>query len=435
MSIVERILSGEIQGVFIDSRKPIKDGLFVPIIGEKFNGNSYIIDAFEGGAKTSLVQKEYYEQNPNQFEGRDVYIVDDTLEALQFLASEYRDSLSIPVVGITGSNGKTTTKNMLKCMVETTYKTYATLGNFNNEIGMPLSILNVPRDTEVIILEMGMSGPGEISELVAIAKPTIGIITNIGESHMEFFEDKMELLKAKMEISERMTKADSLILNGEDEYLNRIESDDFNLYRTDEVRLTDIQNNHGYYRFNYQGEQVELRVPGGHNVINIKLAIRAAEILGITPQLIKQGIENYTGESMRLEKIEVGGVTIINDAYNSSPASMKAALKTLIQMDGERKLAVIGDMYELGEKSEQWHREVGESVEAKSLDMIFTVGEDSEYIIKDQPLKSAKHFRQLNKLNQELLRVLRPGDILLVKASRGMELDRVVSFLMENYHG
>lgn len=435
MSIVERIIQGDIEGVFIDSRKPLKNGLFVPIIGEKFNGNSYIIDAFEGGAKASLIQKEYYEQNKSKFDGLDIYIVEDTLEALQYLAREYGESLNIPVVAVTGSNGKTTTKNMMKAVSEQRFKTYATLGNFNNEIGLPLSVLNVPKDTQVMILEMGMSAPGEISKLVHIAKPSIAIITNIAESHMEYFKDKEELMHAKMEISETLGSKDALILNGEDEYLSRIESDDFPIYFSTDVKISDLSSNNGFYGFTYAGENIYLATPGLHNVKNALLVIKAGELLGLTPQEIKVGLESYKGESMRLERFDVHGLTIINDSYNSSPTSLKASMRTLLEMPGTRHICILGDMYELGKHSKEWHRQIGETKEAREMDMIFTIGEDSEFIGQSSGLKSVQHFKRLNKLNQELLDTLKPGDVILVKASRGMELDRVVNFLKDNYHG
>lgn len=430
--MIERLLNNEFSGVFIDSRKPIPGGLFVPIVGDKFNGNSYILDAFKGGAKASLVERTYYEENTQVLEGLDLEVVEDSLISLQRMAEELLETLPVKVVGITGSNGKTTTKDMLESICSLCYKTCATKGNFNNEVGLPLTVLNIPLDTEVLILEMGMNHAGEIRLLSELTKPDFAIITNIGSSHIEFFGSKEKIRDAKLEIKDFMSAQAPIIVNADNALLDFY---DYGLHRVIKARRTDLEalsQQDGFFSYVYHGTPIQLKIRGEHNVDNSHLALRTALELDIPMLKIKEGIERYTGTSMRFSVHKAGGVTLINDAYNASPLSMISGIKTLLAMQGGRKIAVLGDIFELGKHARSEHESIGRMDEIHQLDALFTIGDFSRYICPTH-LKG-KHFVNVNDLNQFLLEFIRPGDVVLVKASRGMQLERIIRFLEENYH-
>lgn len=431
MSILDRILNQEFSGVFIDSRTPIKGGLFIPIRGEKFNGNSFILQAFEGGAKASLVEESYYEENQHRLTGLDLIVVPDSLQALHQLASGVRRELDPTVIGITGSNGKTTVKNMLESICRTKYRTYATKGNFNNEIGLPLMILNMPSDTEMLVLEMGMSSPGEIALLSQITRPDIAVITNIGTSHIEFFEDETGILQAKLEIVSYMEPSSPLYINDNDPLLHAHDYGDRHVKRCRRDQLKNITSRDGYYSYQLDDIQVDLSVRGEHQVDNSHLAVAVGRDLGIEAELIEQAISLYSGADMRFATLMIKDLTVINDAYNASPLSMIASIKTMMDMTGQRKIAVLGDIFELGQRAKAEHTRIGEYEGVGQLDALLTIGDFAKYIAPDHPQR--KHFTNIQRLCDHLLDFVRPGDLILVKASRGMELERVVRYLEENY--
>lgn len=431
MDIINRILNQEFNGVFIDSRTPIEGGLFVPIRGDKFNGNSFIRHAFEGGARASLVEATYYSENEHLLQDLDLIVVEDSLQALQYLAHEIRQAINPTVIGITGSNGKTTLKNMLEAICRTSFRTHATKGNFNNEIGLPLMVLNMPPDTEMLVLEMGMSSPGEIALLSKITRPDIAVITNIGTSHLEFFNDVTGILHAKLEITSHMAPEDPLYINDDDPLLHGYDYGDRPVIRCRRDQLHDITSHDGYYSYRWQDIEVDLSVRGEHQVDNSHLAIAIGRDLGIEPSLIKQAISAYSGADMRFATRLIGDITVINDAYNASPSSMIAALKTMLDMSGRRKIAVLGDIFELGQAAQQEHRQVGQFGDIDKLDGLFTIGEFARYIAPKHP--AGRHFTNIQRLCEHLIQYVQPGDLILVKASRGMQLERVVRYLEENY--
>lgn len=432
MTILERILNQEFSGVFIDSRNPIEGGLFIPIRGEQFNGNSFIMHAFEGGAKASLVEESYYQENQKELAGKDLITVPDSLQALHSLAASVRRSIDPVVIGVTGSNGKTTLKNMLESICRLKYQTYATKGNFNNDIGLPLMILNMPPQTEMLILEMGMSHAGEIALLSQITRPDIAVITNIGTSHIEFFGGNVTGIRdAKLEIISYMDLDHPLYINADDPMLNDYDYGKRPVIRVRRDQLSDVTSKDGFYRYRLGEIAIQLHVRGEHQVDNSHLAVAVAKDLGISNEMIEQGIANYEGTSMRFATHKLGGVTVINDAYNASPLSMIAAVKTLLSMEGGRKIAVLGDIFELGSVAKQEHTKVGEFEGFKHLQGLFTIGDYARYIAPKLPER--QHFSNIQKLCEHLLGFLQPGDVVLVKASRGMQLERVVRFLEDNY--
>lgn len=431
MTILERIINQEFTGVFIDSRTPIEGGLFVPIRGEKFNGNSFIQQAFDGGAKASLVEESYYQDNEHRLQGLDLIVVPDSLQALHQLAAGLRRALDPIVIGITGSNGKTTLKNMLENICRTSYKTHATKGNFNNEIGLPLMVLNMPPDTEMLVLEMGMSSPGEIALLSQITRPDIAVITNIGTSHIEYFADQRGILEAKLEIVSFMDEKAPLYINANDPLLREHDYGRRPIICCQRDQLSDITSRDGYYAYRLGDIRVDLSVRGEHQVDNSHLAVAVGRDLGIEPAKIEQAISLYSGADMRFATLMVGDLTLINDAYNASPLSMIASIKTMLDMSAKRRIAVLGDIFELGQRARSEHEQIGAFEGIAELDALFTIGDFAKYIAPDHP--NRRHYTNIQRLSQELLQFVRPGDLILVKASRGMELERVVRYLEENY--
>lgn len=431
MTALDRIIQQEFTGVFIDSRNPIPGGLFIPIKGDKFNGNSFILHAFEGGAKAALIDESYYLENESALVGYDLIVVPDTLKALHSLASGLRRHVNPTVIGVTGSNGKTTVKNMIEAICQTTFRTHATKGNFNNEIGLPLMILNMPQDTEMLVLEMGMSSPGELSLLSQITRPDYAIITNIGTSHIEFFPDKTGILQAKLEITSFMEPQSPLYINDDDPLLHSHDYGDRPLIRCRRDQLDNMIGHDGYYSYLWKGHQVNLSVRGLHQVDNSHLAIALGEDLGIDREKIAQAISSYSGADMRFAVRYIGDITVINDAYNASPMSMIAAIETMIDMKAKRRIAVLGDIFELGKMAQSEHQQIGLNSPLERLDGLFTIGDFARFIGPHH--HNSKHFTNTQRLCEFLLNFVQPGDLILIKASRGMELERVVRYLEENY--
>lgn len=428
MSLVDRIISGEINSVSIDSRRITPGCLYIPINGEKFNGNSFIKDAFANGACCSLVERSYYNDNYDELKDLNLIVVEDTLVSLLEYTKEYLEKTKIKVVGITGSNGKTSTKDFLYNIMKTSKNVGATKGNYNNNIGLPLTVLNSEPNLEYLILEMGMSNIGEIERLANCSRPIVGVITNIGTSHIERLGSRDNIFKAKMEIVSFFDKSNTLILNGEDEFLSEVVSDEFNVIK---VKLSEIESYEkrvdGFYSFTYNGVKIDINVRGFHQLYNSFLALKTAEVLGVSLENIKFGIESYSGQDMRFTVIDKGDIRVINDAYNSSYASIKMSLETLTSMDAKRKIVVLGDVLELGDTATSEHRKMGRLPQLKEVDMVLTIGEFAKEICFYN--SNSIHFSDISKLSKFLNTVLLPGDLVLIKASRGMKLERVVDLI------
>lgn len=440
-----KLICGDVNTVFAtistDSRKINNSDLFIPIEGERFDGHDYILSSFASGAAGSLTHKELEPVNDKV-----LIKVEDTLKALRDLASYYRQKFKIPYVGITGSVGKTSTKDMVSCVLAKQYKVLSTQGNYNNEIGVPLTIFNLDSLHEAAVIEMGMSGFGEISRLTSIVKPDIAIITNIGLSHIEKLGSRKNILQAKMEILEGLKDKGLVILNGDDKLLYGLKG--LISFRT---VFYGLEENLDYQAYNVQslGEQgtvfditicnkdyrVNIPVPGVHNVYNALAGIAAGRELGIPIEKIIQGIEEFTPGKMRLNIINHNGIKIINDAYNASPQSMEAAINVLKDVvTSGRSIAVLGDMLELGEMSMDSHRHVGRFAVAKGIDYILTVGDNGENIAHGAIEAGAEadkviSFKDNTEAAEFLINFIKPGDVLLVKGSRGMKMEEVVNIL------
>ncbi len=425
----------QIDIVTTDSRTKNNNTLFIPLIGDNFDGHGYIEQAISNGAIAVLWDKS--KPLPNEIDTKIiVFYVEDTLTALQTLAGAYRDVVNPVVIGITGSNGKTTTKDIAAAVLTTTYETHYTLGNFNNHIGLPLTILAMPRTTEMLIVEMGMNHFGEIEQLSKIAKPDYAIITNIGESHIEYLGSRAGIAKAKLEIITGMKASGSLIIDGDEALLEKEQFAE-NTIRCGFASGNDLQINNceiatdgTLFELN-NGFNYKVPLLGKHHAQNATYVIALAQLLQIEQSLIKQGLLELKQTAMRFEMIQGNnGVSIINDAYNASPTSMKAAIEVIKQMNGYKdKVLILGDIFELGEYVDPLHRSIADVIE-QPITALLTYGDAAalitEEVTKKTPFVKAKHFTSKTALLAELENYLHVDAILLFKASRGMAFEKIV---------
>ena len=422
---------------FSKDPRTIQNGdIYIGIKGENFDGNKFWKQALDNGAVGVIIQDvEVSTEELEAYKDKTVIKVKDTLNTLYEIAKYKRSLYDIPVVAITGSVGKTSTKDIIASVVSTKYKTLKTEGNNNNNIGLPLTILKL-KDHEALVVEMGMNHFGEISLLTDIAKPTLAVITNIGTSHIGNLGSRENILKAKLEILEGM-KIPKIIINNDNDLLHnwynenseKLEIHTFGIENNSEVMGQDIKMKEESSEFTAVADSKEtnIKVPvgGKHFVYNALCAMTVGKVLNIPVDKIKYGIESFelTKKRMDIKKLENGAI-IINDAYNASFESMKVSLEFLANHTGERKIAVLGDMFELGEYSEELHRKVGKEVVKNNIDMLICAGENAKYIIEEAK-KSGKietYFMHNNEeIVEKLSQELRNGDVVLVKASNGMK--------------
>ncbi|MGG5254723.1 UDP-N-acetylmuramoyl-tripeptide--D-alanyl-D-alanine ligase [Neobacillus sp. SM06] len=428
-------------GVAIDSRKISKGNLFIPLKGEHADGHKFVEDSIKKGAAAALWQKDV----PNPPLHLPILIVEDCLTALQELAKQYRKQLSVKVVGITGSNGKTTTKDMTANLLSLKFKVQKTEGNFNNHLGLPLTVLRLEEDTEMAVLEMGMSGRGEIEFLTKLACPDAVVITNIGESHLLDLGSREAIAEAKLEILEGLKDGGLAVLHGDEPLLmNRISRFQGNLQvqtfgRSEANTLfpTEIhQLQYGnQFKTNASKQMFELPVLGTHNILNALAAMLVANYFSIPFERMNEKLSTLKLTNMRMELVKgKKGEKIINDAYNASPTSMMAAIELVSNLQGhKKKILVLGDMLELGPEEKQYHIQIGASLKAEKVDLLFTFGQLGEYIAKgaEQVLGKEKIHAFTNKaeLINELEKHVDETTLVLVKASRGMKLEEVVTAL------
>ncbi|PET67209.1 UDP-N-acetylmuramoyl-tripeptide--D-alanyl-D-alanine ligase [Priestia megaterium] len=430
-----------IEGVSIDTRTIQQGNLYIPIKGERFNGHTFVHKAIENGAVATLWNKD--EENPPT--DISVILVDDTLVALQQLAKSYRHELDIKVVGITGSNGKTTAKDMVKAVLDTTYRVLKTDGNFNNHIGMPLTILRLDETHDIAVLEMGMSSRGEIEFLSNLAEPDVAIITNIGESHLQDLGSRDGIAEAKLEITSGLAPTGQLVYNGDEPLLtSRVvnpvfetmtfgSSEQNDLYPSaisaEELGTTFTVSRETTYSF-------FIPVLGKHNVHNALSAIAVGHYFGLDNETIAKGLKELKLTNMRMELVKrTDGLTFINDAYNASPTSVKAAITLMHDLEGyKQKILVLGDMLELGDQEKEFHKEVGEFIQAEKIDYVLTYGPLSVEIEQGAKNNFAEdkvmHFEEKDELVKKLTAITTREDLVLVKASRGMKLEEVISKMM-----
>lgn len=435
----ETVKNIEAAGMVLDSRKVEKDYVFIATKGERVDGHSFIDDVFDKGALAVICQTP--PQNP-----KGAYIlVKDSFQALKDAASFYREQLNIKVVGITGSVGKTSTKEFIASVLATHFTVLKTEGNFNNEIGLPLTVLKIRDDVEVAVLEMGISDFGEMHRLSSIAKPDVCVITNIGQCHLENLGTRDGILKAKTEIFDFMNEDGYICINGDDDKLSTInevkrkkpltfgKAEFNNIYASDYhnngLSGSDIVIHHADQSF-----KVNIPLPGEHMIYNALAATAVGTVFGLTDKEIVCGIEAVKPVGGRSHIIQEDKVTIIDDCYNANPVSMKAAID-LLSMANTRKVAILGDMFELGNNENDMHEEVGVYAAYKNTDMIICVGNLCKYMYEGaKSIKESNsecyYFETKDKLKEHLKELLREGDTVLVKASHGMHFEELVEELV-----
>ncbi|MCR5468982.1 MAG: UDP-N-acetylmuramoyl-tripeptide--D-alanyl-D-alanine ligase [Lachnospiraceae bacterium] len=430
----------EANAIDIDSRKIGKNDVFVAIKGERADGHSFIKSVMEQGALCAIgevEQEEYY--GP-------YILVESTLKAMRDIAEYYVDVMETRVVGITGSVGKTSTKEMIASVLSVHFNVHKTAGNFNNEIGLPLTVFGIRDEHEIAILEMGISDFGEMHRLAQIDKPDIMVITNIGLCHLENLKSRDGILKAKTECLDHMDKDSVVVLNADDDKLVSFDGhpEIIRAYYSAEdssrnIHAEDIDDK-GLQGIDFtlvvDGESVSVHepLPGMHNISNALAAAAVAHELGLTIEEIKQGIENASTIGGRSNFIKVKGITIIDDCYNANPVSMKASLDVLDKAEG-RKIAVLGDMGELGDTEKELHYSVGEHCAGTSIDAVFTAGNLSKEIIKALKDHGSKAELKAFDTKEELIDYLngykKEGDTILVKASHSMNFNAIVKSLTD----
>lgn len=428
-----------IKGVVLDSRLVRKDFIFIATKGEKVDGHDYIDVAIEQGAIAVVC-----ERIPSN-ETIPYILVNDSLQALKDIATWYRMQLNIPLVGITGSVGKTSTKEFVSSVLSQRYSVLKTEGNYNNEIGLPLTILQIRKDHEIAVLEMGISDFGEMHRLSAIAKPDYCLLTNIGQCHLEQLGSREGVLKAKSEIFDFMNRNGGVILNGDDDMLSTIHNVGgitpirYGLNTDNDVYADNIITNRllgSSYNLHIKGETLSVKssTPGNHMILNALAAATIGHMLGLTDKEITQGIEQIQPVSGRNNIISHKNWTIIDDCYNANPVSMKAAID-LLDMADTRKVAILGDMGELGKSENQLHKEIGEYIASKNIDIIICVGKLSRHLydgakeLLSDNSETLFHFDTQQELIIALPELLIKGDTILVKASHFMGFDNIVNLL------
>lgn len=428
----------EIKAVSTDTRKIEEGTMFIALKGEIFNGNNYVLDAFDKGAKIAIVDEVKCDLNELK-EDVTLIKVENTGRALMDLAKFYREKLGLKVVGITGSAGKTSTKDLVAAVLSYKYKVFKTKGNFNNEIGLPLMILELDSTYDVAILEMGMRGLGQIKELAEIASPDLGIITNIGISHIEILKTRENILKAKMEIATFFDKNNTLVVCGNDDFLGALPEAEYKIVKTGvgenfKIGAKNIALEELSSKFTvYDGEKEEefsLDMPGEHNISNLMLGIAIAKELGVSFEEMKRGLKNIEATSMRLELIKKDGFSILNDCYNSSPVAVKSAIDVMKNIEGKRRIAVLGTMRELGHKSEEAHEEIGKYAKENGIEKVLCFGDFSENI-KEGYGEGCTVYENKEELIKDLLNIICDGDIILVKASRSLKFEEITKALLE----
>jgi len=420
-----------VNSISIDTRTIKSGDLFIPIKGDKFDGHNFIETAFKKGALCSLSEKEIQTNNI-------VIKVNDTRKALADLAMYYLSLFNIPVVAVTGSVGKTTTKDIIASVLSQKYNVVKTEGNFNNEIGLPLTIFNINKNTEAAVLEMGMNNFNEIHNLSRIAKPNIAVITNIGVSHIENLGSRDGILKAKCEIFDFMGDEDIKILNGDDDKLITlknnlknvsffgIENDKFEFYAKD-IDKDGIKGIKCKIVCKGKEFDVNIPLPGIHMVSNALAGAAVGSYLNLNTNQIKKGIENFKPTKMRMDIIKTEKYIIINDVYNANPVSIMSSIDVLSSAEN-RKVCILGDMLELGNFAHKLHKQVGEYAAKKNIDVIICIGELSKNMFDGANSNKKEnqqifYFKKQEEFINVMNEILKDNDIILVKASRGMNFE------------
>ena len=439
-----KLLSGSLNAdidtskILTDSRTAAKGSFFVALTGPNFNGNNFVESAFEKGAVGAIITRR---EACGLWLGKIVILVKDSTKALQQIASAHRRKFKIPVIAVTGSNGKTTAKDMIAACLSKKYRVLKNEGTKNNHIGVPQTLLQLKPGHQACVLELGTNHKGEIRDLSAIARPTVAIITNIGPSHLESLGDLDGVYEAKKEILDFLDKKGTIVLNGDDKYLSRIKGGRRKIVRYGfkgsnafyaegllpprKGRLTFVVNKKMVF---------ELNIVGRHNIYNALAAIAVADHFKISHKLIREALVGYRPASKRLDIKRINGIDIIDDSYNSNPLSMMCALETIKHYPANARWVVAGDMLELGRGTVRFHRSIGEAIARSNVDGILTFGEFSRHILSralECGMKKEKlwHCPDHEAITGILKRIVKKGDVVLLKGSRGMKMEEVLNKL------
>lgn len=431
----EKIQDLEVSSIWTDSQKVEKDSIFIALKGEKTDGHAYIEQAFEKGALFTLSE--------HKLDGAHPYVlVKSTYQALKDIAQFYLEQLKIPVVGITGSVGKTSTKEMIASVLSQKFCTLKTDGNFNNEVGLPLTVFRLREEHQTAVLEMGISEFGEMSRLTKVAKPDIAVITNIGLCHLESLKNRDGILKAKTEIFEGLKENGSIILNGSDDKLCTVkeyrgirpvffgDDEKCDIY-ADEVESLGLKGTRCRLHTPVGSFRTRIPVPGLHMVQNAMAACGVGLKMGLSLEEIQRGIETVKALRGRNNVIKTERFTILDDCYNASPVAVEAAIDLMGSAEG-RKVCILGDMFELGEEEAELHKRVGNYASEKKMDVLIAIGELSRHTAdaaKERGLAACHYFAEKQEAMEACKTLLKDGDYILVKASHGMKFPEIVEFL------
>lgn len=447
-----RVVQGDDSLVFddavIDSREAKAGAVFFPLIGEFQNGHKYIPQAVELGCRGVVVDSNYisegYEKDKDVLSGVGVIQVEDTLKALQQLAKTYAEHLDLIKIAVTGSVGKTTTRDMIYAGMSSKYVTGKNKKNYNSESGLPLTVLSLTDDLEAAVLEMGMDGPGQIHDLVDIARPDVGVITNIGISHMERLGSRENIMKAKMEITDFFDENNTLVINSGDDMLKKADFGSYHIVKAgcepggDFVAKNIDDKGAEGIEFDLDTPEgtfhVNLPVPGAHNAVNTAIAVAACVTCGAGAQEAVRGIEEMTITGNRLRIVTGRGIKIIDDSYNAAPESMKSAIVTLSNTDGNRRVAVLGDMNELGAGSEEEHFKCGKFAGDNQIDLLIAIGEKGRDIARggeESEGIQVMYFENKEALYDKIDDIFKQGDVVLVKASRTLQLEELAERILK----
>jgi UDP-N-acetylmuramoyl-tripeptide--D-alanyl-D-alanine ligase len=432
-----------VEGVTIDSRTGQPGHLFVAIRGEHHDGHDYLIQAAQAGCVCAIVDRSVeLDESVKRLYGGGIIGVDDTVRALGDLAAAYRQHLTATIIAVTGSNGKTTVKRMIHHILSMRMTGKASPKSFNNAIGVPLTLLAVETSDDYAICEVGTNAPGEILGLARIIRPQVAVITQVSQAHLEGLGHLDRIAIEKASLLAPLEASGMAIVNGDNEPLDRaLAAYDCRTIRFGEsdyceLRLTDYQPTETGQRFQLNGRLwVDLPLLGRHNAFNALAAIAVAQRLGFDQDQAAAALSDFTGVEMRLEPVDIGPVRVINDAYNANPASMLAAWQVLCDLPAERRVCVVGDMRELGEQSLDLHRQVGERISTGPVDLVVGVGELGQVIadIARQAGLATAMFDTTAQAEKGIASLLTPGDVILLKGSRSMGMDRLVGPIRERF--
>lgn len=424
------IKTNVIKGVSIDTRTIEEGNVFIPFKGENADGHRFIDMAFSKGAGVTLSERD--EENADY----PVIHVADGLEALQNIAEAYLKIVDPAVIAVTGSNGKTTTKDMLECVLSSKFKVQKTQGNFNNEIGMPLTILQLEEDTEISILEMGMDRMGDINFLSRMAEPDVAVITNVGESHIEMLGSRENIARAKYEIVDHLKGDGTFIYSKDYPLLEAIVQKDTaydihtaGMLDSNDCTISKVTEDDNGTHFTFKNVQFDIPQLGIHNALNASLAVMAGEALGVSPKEAAENLAQLEVTSMRMERVtHPSGTLIVNDAYNASKASMISAVDTVGRMSHKSKILVLADILELGDYKQELHEDVAHFInEGKyQFTKIYTFGDGAEYIHNVLTAEEKEHTSSMEELKTKVQQHFNEDTVILLKGSRGMAVERVI---------